>query len=102
MYKIDKIDMSVLDFAISVMLEEGNKLPVEIVKEVSEVQNIPKYLVQEIIADHQNYVRKIQRCIATNHNEGKWIVDESYGGPEHGYIGYRCKKCGFSTASQLY
>ena len=28
--------------------------------------------------------------------------DDSYGGPDSGYMGVSCKRCGYSTGSQLY
>lgn len=34
--------------------------------------------------------------------EGHQWVDDSYAGPESGYMGIRCKRCGHTEGSQLY
>jgi hypothetical protein len=38
------------------------------------------------------------RCEAFGHD---W-VDDSYGGPDSGYMGCSCSRCGFSSGSYLY
>ena len=38
------------------------------------------------------------RCTVHDHD----FEDNSYGGPESGYIGVQCTRCGYSSGQQLY
>lgn len=52
----------------------------------------------EAIVDDLIWQTNCRICEATDHK----LEDDSYGGPESGYMGVRCKRCGWSTGSRLY
>lgn len=104
----EKIDWVLLeDLDMSVYHEmQSNRLVVEVINYLSQKYgqkyNLPKFYIVEAVNDYIEGNRKQKWCIDFDHNNGKWIVDDSYGCPESGYMGYHCRKCGFSDGSQLY
>jgi hypothetical protein len=94
-----------IEMALGEELYKSQKTPkhnIVIIKELSEGFNYDKRIVQRILQSFIEEERKMKWCEATNHGNGKYIVSDDYGGPESGYMGYHCKKCGFSNGNQLY
>jgi hypothetical protein len=104
----EKIDWMLLeDLNMSVYHEmQSNRLVVEVINYLSQKYmqryNLPKFYVVEAVNEYIEAERKMKICEATNHGNGRYIVSDDYGGPESGYMGYHCKKCGFSAGRQLY
>lgn len=100
-----EIDIFGLEMAVDMELYEAQsklKHNVAIIKELSEKFNCDKKIVQQALNESLEYGRKMKWCEDTNHGNGRYIVSDDYGGPESGYMGYHCKKCGFSQGQHLY
>jgi hypothetical protein len=100
----DIVLLDCMDLDMEFIFQENeNPLPINLVnKFVEKYPEVPKYFVQKNVSDFIEIIRKRKECERTFHNDGKWLVDDSYGGPDSGYMGYYCKKCGFSDGTQLY
>lgn len=104
----EKIDWALLeDLELSVYHEmQSDRTVVEVINYLRQKYwnkyNVPRFYVIEAVNNYIEAERKQKWCEANNHGDGKYIVSDDYGGPESGYMGYHCKKCGFSNGSQLY
>lgn len=93
-----EMDWYGLEMVVDEELMEGKKLPVVIVKELSEKFQCEKSVVQLAVYNFQEFIRRMDWCEKKGH---KW-VDDSYGGPESGAMAAHCTRCGYSFHHQLY
>jgi hypothetical protein len=92
-------------FGLEMFIEEEmmkNTLPITIKQQAQILFSATRAQAEQAIHNCIEFHRRMKWCEATGHNNGLWIVDDSYGGPETGSIGYHCKKCGFSHEVTLY
>lgn len=98
-----EMDIFGLEMALGEELcQQTPKLNVEIIRELSESFNIDKKIVQQVLNSFLEEERTMKWCEKSYHGDGKYLVSDDYGGPDSGYMGYHCRKCGFSDGSQLY
>lgn len=100
MNELQKSRFAELDYQVNAVFHENEGiLPVVVVREIAKYNpEFSKQEVQEVVANYLNGLKVFEYCERVGH---LW-EDDSFAGPESGYMGVSCTRCGYSEGSYLY
>lgn len=97
---IESLDSTMMEFLIyDAFIINPDALPVMVIHRFSNsYPNVPKHVIVGIVNAYLYEMKVREHC----DNVGHKYMDDSFGGPEHGYMGVICTRCGFTEGSYLY
>lgn len=95
-----ELDVVMIEFEVyDAFIVNPEELPVVVIRRfVNRYPDVPKYIIVNIVAGYLNEIKVREHCERVGHA----IIDDSYGGPEHGYMGWCCTRCGYNEGQYLY